>query len=320
MLCPLPQHVPGTASATPPALPAGASIASDRSYKLDLLESLPEPPQLLIFGDSRAQRFEPAQFQQLTGLRSFNAAFSNGRPLEAWAYTCWLLKRYAAAKIQCFWAVQPTTFYEKPVDPGLVQDARLARWFPQSLIDKAAAEQVATMGVPKPMLWYAAGYASDGHLLHNWYDDLAAGGRTLDEAIRQEVSLTLSKTIVPFHRKGWSRNESYMAKTLALFNARGVAPLLVMMPTQPLAVQLLGAAKWRAQHARFRASLEELHRFYRFTMLDFSTLSSFGGDPSGFYDGIHVRAENARLIAAAAIRLAPRAFSPASMPAPRPGW
>ncbi len=300
--------------ATPPSLPAGASIPSDRSYKLDLIARLPKPPQLVIFGDSRGQRFEPAQFERLTGLRTFNACFSNGRPLEAWAYTNYLLAEYPHTTLRCFWAVQPTTLYPKPIDPGLVQDPRLARAFSQGFIDHAAREQIATMYVEKPMLWYAGGFAADGHVIHNWHDDMPAGPAALDAAIRREVAITLSKRVK--HRgKSWSDNATYLAATIGLFNSIGVEPVLAVMPTHPLAIELVGRARWERQRDRFMAFMQSLKRHYRFVLLDYSEVKKFGGDPGAFYDGMHMRAENARRLAAVALKQAAPAFEPIGTPA-----
>ena len=47
---------------------------------------------------------------------------------------------------------------------------------------------------------------------------------------------------------------------------------------------------------------------YDFALLDYSRIESFGGDPSDFYDGVHVKAENARRIIDTAFRDAPAAF------------
>ena len=44
---------------------SSGGVLYDRSYKVDLLERLPSPPELVIFGGSRAQRFEPSVAEHL---------------------------------------------------------------------------------------------------------------------------------------------------------------------------------------------------------------------------------------------------------------
>ena len=63
----------------------------DRSFKCDLVEELSSPPQVVVFGGSRGLRMDPRTVRKLTGLRTFNAAFHNGHPEDAWAFTNWLL-------------------------------------------------------------------------------------------------------------------------------------------------------------------------------------------------------------------------------------
>jgi hypothetical protein len=295
--------------ASPPPLPAAAVVDSDRTYKLDLIEAMDKPPRLLIFGGSRATRFDPAYFEDITGLRSFNAAFPVGRPSDAWALTRYCLQHHPKVRLHCFWAIQPSLFQDRQMDPGLVQDQRLSRAFDQATIDKAATAQIASMGEDKPALWTPSGYAADGHLIYNYYDYLEERGRTLDTAIRQWVSLMKSRQPEkPYSGKTWRPNQVYFGCTLALLNSFGVRPVIVIMPTHPQAIELLGEERWEAQRRRLLDSLAEMQGIYDFALLDYSRIESFGGDPNDFYDGVHVKAENARRIVDAAVRDAPDAF------------
>lgn len=295
--------------ATPPTLPVAARVDSDRTYKLDLIAAMDTPPRLLIFGGSRAQRFDPQYFEEVTGLVTFNAAFSNGRPSDAWAITRYCLQRRPKVKLRVFWAVQPSVFQDKPLDPGIVQDQRLSRAFDQRTVDEAAREQIAAAGSDRPSLWTRPGYAADGRLIYNYYDYLEEQGRTLDTAIRQWVSLMQSRQgTTPFKRTTWSPNQLYFARTLALLNSIGVRPVVVVMPTHPLAIELLGEARWTKQQTRLHEALAELATRHDFALLDYSRIEAFGGDPSDFYDGVHVKSENARRIVDAAWRDAADAF------------
>ena len=295
--------------ASPPPLPEAALVDSDRTYKLDLIEAMEKPPQLLIFGGSRATRFDPAYFEQVTGLRAFNAAFPVGRPSDAWAITRYCLQRHPRIRLRCFWAIQPSLFQDRQMDPGLVQDQRLSRAFDQQTIDEAAAEQIATMGEDKPALWTPPGYAEDGRLIYNYYDYLESQGRTLDTAIRQWVSLMLGhQPEKPYQGTSWRPNQLYFARTLALMNSIGVRPVIVIMPTHPQGIELLGEEVWRTQQERLHDALDELATRYDFALLDYSRIESFDGDPNNFYDGVHVKAENARRIVDAAVRDAPDAL------------
>ena len=62
-------------------------VNQDRSTKADLLAESRQPPQLLIYGSSRAWTVEAARVEQATGLRTFNAAVTAGRPSDAYVFT-----------------------------------------------------------------------------------------------------------------------------------------------------------------------------------------------------------------------------------------
>ena len=62
-------------------------VNQDRSTKADLLTELEQPPELLIYGSSRAWTVEAARVEQATGLRTFNAAVTAGRPADAYVFT-----------------------------------------------------------------------------------------------------------------------------------------------------------------------------------------------------------------------------------------
>ena len=100
-----------SADASPAAtarLGAAVDPRYDRTYKCDLLERLPAPPELVIFGGSRAQRFEPSVAERLTGLPAFNFAVQNSRPEDVYAMSRLLFWRAPSVKLRCVWALQAT--------------------------------------------------------------------------------------------------------------------------------------------------------------------------------------------------------------------
>ena len=114
----------------------------DRVYKVDLLEQLPSPPELVIFGGSRAQRFEPSFAEKLTGLPAFNFAVQNSRPEDVYAMSRLLFWRAPSVKLRCIWALQATTLSDSPLHPGLLAEPRLTQFLPDYLV-AAAAQGVA---------------------------------------------------------------------------------------------------------------------------------------------------------------------------------
>jgi hypothetical protein len=72
--------------------------------------------------------------------------------------------------------------------------------------------------------------------------------------------------------------------------------------------------------------LRSLRRRYPFNFLDCSRLSSVGGSPRGFYDGVHMTSRTCGLVVKAVLTAYPNAFAPtpalrvppAASPSPTP--
>lgn len=58
-----------------------------RQAKLDLMEELPAPPQIMVLGSSRSMKLDPRTIEKLTGQRAFNAGVSGGTTKDMYLYT-----------------------------------------------------------------------------------------------------------------------------------------------------------------------------------------------------------------------------------------
>ena len=298
--------MPAAATTTTPTwkLHVYRNVGGENSFKCDLIQELKKPPQVLIFGGSRAMRFEGTQFTKLTGLQGFNAAVEVGRPEDAWAFTNFVHDLYPDVKLHCFWALQATSFTNHILHPGLVEDPRLSKYFPQSLINQMKPHM--PQGPPGNLL-SSRHFSGDGTLTWNIYDVWRSQGRTLDESLNtwlaQMIPIAASKK-VPKE----TRSKQYFEMTLKMFNDMGARPVLVIMPYQPRALAAFEKVGWMAKENRLINYLNSLKKTYSFKVLNFLWLKSFHGDPNAFYDGAHVTVKNARLIVAQAVKEAPGCF------------
>ena len=276
----------------------------DRTYKCDLVERLPEPPELVIFGGSRAQRFEPSVAEQLTGLPAFNFAVQNSRPEDVYAMTRWLFWRAPSVKLRCIWALQATTLSDSPLHPGLLSERRLTQFLPAYLV--AAQRKVSVTSEGREMQSYDE-YSARGQLLRSGYDLRLERGISFENTLLGYLSVMVPRagSASPYAQ---SRAKKYFERTLQLFNLHDVEPVLVIMPYHPTALAAFRAAGWDAKEEAFKTYLESLRGQYRFHLLDYTELAAFHGDPGAFYDGAHVTAENARRILAQAVKDVPQAF------------
>ena len=291
-----------------PAAPKPPFVRTDRGIKAQMLKKLKEPPQLLIFGGSRATRFEPSYLQKLTGLRGFNLAFQNGRPEDAWAFVHYVRALHPDAKPRIVWFTHVEAFREQGLSPGLVQDPALARWFPRALVAEERAKLPETKAeAPKGRDLALTRFGPDGAVLRNRYDLAVEHGRTLKRAVDWTIGQALERyrTTTPAL---FPRSQLYFEKTVRLLNDLSVKPVIVFMPLHPRLLAAVRPAGWTERRTEVMAYLHGLQRTLDFTVLDFTELSSFGGDPKGFYDGFHIRQANARRLLDAVVAQAPDSF------------
>lgn len=291
-------------SAAPRPVTSWRDVGYDLTYKADLVEKLPAPPELVMLGGSRAQRFEPSHIERVTGLSALNFAVQNCWPEDAYAISRYLIERAPGVKLQCFFAVQATTFGEIPMHPGLLYGPRLVRWFPDALVaeQKEANEPLEVRRVPS-----SNRFSSRGRLLYNFYDKRLDAGGTQERAMRIYLDRMVPKA-GSTTQVSQRRSRAYFRKLLALFNDRGVTPAIVIMPYHPDALSAFLEVGWQRKQDPLKGYLRSLQDEYDFRVLDYTEIGSFGGRPEWFYDGAHITKENARLAFEQAVRDAPECF------------
>ena len=294
-----PAHVVRTFS---PALIVPAEV----SYKADLVEGLPRPPQLIFFGGSRSERFDPLLAQRLTGLSGFNFAVSNGRPEGAWAIASWLYSRSPETRLSWVWGIQGSTFYNRPFDPGILQDPRFNRYFPDDVL---AEQQLALPRTPAEMptgsVFRSRRWTTRGLQTWNSYDSYVEQGRSLEASLAAYTGEALRKLAAEApHGSAQALGRYYFEKTIGLLNEHGTTPVIVVMPTQPDVLAVLAAAGALERRDQLLAYLRGLSPRYRLRVVDLTEVSSFGGDPTQFYDGVHMMRGNADRALRAIVRRA----------------
>ena len=279
-------------------------VGQDRSFKCDLAAELRTPPEVVVFGGSRATRFQPSVFHEVAGLTALNAATQNFRPEDAWAISSFLYRRAPDVKLHAFFAVQSTTFSDVRLHPGLLYDRRLSRWFPVSLISRMK-RLVGTP--PRPDLLRNKRFSSRGLLLWNGYDRRRAAGVPLDDILAAYLEATLP-TAGDTAEVKQTRSHLYFEKTIELYNQHGVVPVVVIMPYHPKVLAAFRAVGWELKVDRLRAYLADLQTRRDLRVVDLLDIAAFGGDPNEFYDGSHVTMENSARIIDHVVTVAPECF------------
>jgi len=299
-----------------PAAAATLDQLSDRTHKANMVGRLGYHPKLVFFGGSRTMRLEPSYAQLRWGLRGFNASAQGCKHEDVWAMMHHLVRRAPKQKKYVLWGIHFGGFFRNQTfDVGLVRDRRLRRYFPS---DVRAAQ-----GDGLRHTWTNRTYACDGAVVYDNYDRKEEAGRTLSDSLTIYIRRALrGRSTADAIPAKVTRTRRYFEKTLAFMNERGCEPLLVIMPVHPKVIRAVRDEHWDNRRASFAEYLAGLQERYRFTVLDFTFISSFDGDPSGFYDGVHLKKANLRRLLRAAVRKAPWAFgrapAPWDEPAPEP--
>lgn len=274
--------------------PADLVVPSERSFKLDQIEALRRPPELIVFGGSRSTRFRGTYIEKKTGLRAFNCAMTNGRAEDAYAILRYLYQRWPNLKLRVVWGLQVSVFYTRDLDPGLLQDPRLSWWLPDALLRQQRPK------LPKSRADFPVDrlarrrYKADGTLVWNAYDARRQAGLTLERALDIYIRGAVKKAEANEGlAAGPSRTKRYFSQTLALLNEHGCRPLLICMPVHPRVLRELRRHGWDDNHARFVSYLDSLRGQHDFGVLDLSEIRTFHGDPTAFYDGVHITSRNA---------------------------
>jgi hypothetical protein len=300
------------------------AILSDRATKACLAERLTAPPQLVVYGSSRAMKIDPAYLSHLTGETSFNAAVSSATPADAWAFANFLHDRFPGTRTRVLWLLDVESFRARPLDPGLFETPALARYFSASARVRAtlasfwsllswktaqdafrvATSSSASAATRVPCTYRTNGvteYTPSGLRQWDFHDVAQARGASLSSGIGQSISQ---------YRRIYARGYAgltqparhWFERTLAAMHAWGARPVIVLTPVQPKLLRVIGPLGWQRRHDDVLRYLRRLARRIPFALLDASRIGSFGGSRRAFYDGVHMTAPNARRLVTWAVR------------------
>ncbi|HET6173725.1 MAG TPA: hypothetical protein VFD90_14015 [Gaiellales bacterium] len=302
------------------------AILSDRETKACLAQRLTKPPRLLVLGSSRAMKIQPSYLRALTGSATFNAGVSSASPQDGWAFVNFVHDTFPGTRQRALWLVDVEMFRPKALDPGLLATPALSRYFSYSARWRARLSGLATVfswhtasdswRVLSSTLLASAHAASPGHCTYRtngvtqftpsgfrlW--DIHDAARARGFSLKQGIALT-TREYTHIYSSTYPRlspePELWFSRTLRLLNHWGTRPLIVLTPVQPSLLRAIGPVGWNRRHAQVVAYLRHLQAHASFDVLDASHVATFGGNPKGFYDGVHMTVPNLRRLVAWAV-------------------
>ncbi len=243
----------------PARIRAKLIVKSELRLKADLIRrNLDRSPQLVFFGGSRSQRFDPVFARQRTGLRAVNISLSCARPEAAWAYLNWFYRRWPDAKIRWVWGMQSGMLRDRDLDPALLQDPRFYRYFPDDLL----AQQRAHLPDSKAEMPHSYGfmrnrYSISRHAALEPYDQRLSPGLHAPASRSTPTSRRCSAP-APDRPNRTRARAQYFEKTIRLLNDHGTTPVIVLMPIHPRVLRVMKAHDMGGERQTLREYLAGL--------------------------------------------------------------
>jgi hypothetical protein len=283
------------------------AVEQDRSVKLDLLQRLRYDPQILIMGSSRSRQAEPAFLQKLTGLTAFNAGVTGGTSADEYVFARFAADLFPHQRRHYLWFTD-VGIAGGGVLPQLGQDPRARRYLlsvPRfglgdvktylSTDATKASWRVFTKCVLGPCRRHIRFHA-DGSLTNQSLHYLPEHTRSLHAAVSKLIgAMRADRTTLAEARASIATPGRffYFDRALEFMNRRGEVPVIVLNPLYPsvFAEARRQGFPWR------RATLEkfaELHKRYRFVLVDCEDIRKWGGTATDWSNPTHVNRSNMR--------------------------
>jgi len=272
-----------------------------RPDKAALMDRAQPHPQALVLGSSRIMKIEPAMVESLSGLPAFNAGVNT-----AMAEDYYVLVRYAAERARLplklvIIGVDVDAFHDhEPINDYLLQPNALGSFLQKGEARHAAWKRFTSLfnGYQTKLslisLWDSLiarrkpnyHFEADGYLHFDQYEaERASGKYDLDG----KIAITVGQYLRRY--QGYSRPSAerldYFDKTLQYCRDHGIRVVVFLTPTHPRVVAALQPRGYAQRRQEVLAAVSALCARHGVPFRDFSTLDTFDGLPSDFFDGVH---------------------------------
>jgi lysophospholipase L1-like esterase len=175
------------------------------------------------------------------------------------------------------------------VQGDLLTVPALRKYLPPDLRSKRPTYGVVSRSGGAVTLGDGTIWDKNGYLRLSHYEIEFAHGATLARNLVGKINQYTTTYRTQFTRL-YSRPERFVERTIAKMNEWGSTPVIVLPPYHPTLLKTLKRYGWDARHRQVLDYFRKLQRSCDFVLLDMSTIDSFGGWQSGFYDGVHMNA------------------------------
>jgi hypothetical protein len=285
---------------------------SDRTIKADAVEAMKQAPQLVLLGSSRSMRYMPEDFEKLTGLRTFNGGVNGiGGTADAWAMTNLIHDTFPDADPKYFWLLDVESFVPFKIQGRTANEPRLAQYVEGSGTIRKTPSAIARQVWANRSSVFSLDSAKDSLRVLMNRNKVKAKYDEYRKRFNPDGTMVDRPLTEGEWNSRWPRSvkrytdlytdayfdldptaQKYFEDTLALMNEQGEAPLIVLTPINPKLRKYIDPLGWPERHQQVLDYLESLRSTYDFEFIDITDITTWDGDPEGFYDGVHMTTDN----------------------------
>lgn len=257
------------------------------------------PPQFVILGSSRAMRADPSVIGAKLHTHGINLAVGSGAVADAYAFLRLTHSRYPTARPAVLWLLDIEAMRMRHASRYLRSVPSLT----QFLSGSSAARALARGSTPAPAQRGAGGaeararaaagrhsrWYRNGYLAWCAFDYRRAHGQTA----AKRVGYQIGSYARVYRNGGWPGVSAYAKRYATALvreaNRLNVTPVIVLTPYHPRLREFIARRGWLKARAQVEAFFRKLARTQRLRLIDMTSITSFGGWPDGFFDGVHQR-------------------------------
>ncbi len=288
-------------------------VQASRAQKIDLLERLDQAPAGLILGSSRVLKMEPEYLEKRTGRNFFNAGVNHGRPKDFLAILRWYHQRWNTYPEMVILGIDSAALSEvAPLDARITTELRLANVVPESISMKdsmARYFELTSLKQAKVSLNSILKsirrsitvdphefYAMDGRIVYRQREQEVREG-TYDFASAMNYNKREFDQIYRSFQRLSTEEVAFLVEAVSKLHQHHTAIYTFVTPFHPeLSATLSELENFHARERESRQLLALLGLRFGIHIADLGNLTSFGGDPNDFVDGIHPLEKNTRLM------------------------
>lgn len=283
-------------------------LTNEREEKPKALLALDPTPQAIVLGSSQAMKLNPKCIQEVTGIPAFNFGVSSAHVEDLVAVVGFYRARSRVPLKELIIGADPELFDTKEVDPRLVSSHELGPYVAShSGVSWATAtkalfgKQAALAAVTSIKHHVHAGPAghrtttADGMLVYpDWEAQLKKGTFQLAPHMA-DIAQRLKPDEEAFTKLSASRIAMFQDLVRSVHQSGAMVDVFIP-PLHPGVAAAWSQTPIAARTKELDAVLQELDRQGVIRYLKIDRVEDFGGDPAGYFDGVHMMESNTSLL------------------------